>query len=175
MLVRISIALLILILGILLYAAMKPDSIRVQRSTEIKAQPEKVFALINDLKNWSRWEPQDRKDPSLKRTFSGAESGKGAESDWQGSGQAGKGKMLIVESLPPSRVVVQVDFERPFEAHNVNQFVLVPAGEMTNITWTMQGTNVYILKLMSVFMNTDKIMGAHFEEGLRNLKQVAEQ
>lgn len=175
MLVKIAIGILILIAGILLYAAMRPDTVRVRRSTEIKAPPEKVFALINNLRNWSRWEPQDRKDPSLKKTYSGAESGMGAEADWESSGQAGKGRMRIVESLAPSRVVVQVDFEKPFQAHNRNEFDLEPAGEITRVNWTMQGTNVYILKLMSVFANADKILGAHFEEGLRNLKQVAEE
>ena len=70
--------LVVVVAGILIYAATRPDSFRVQRSISIKAPPEKVFTLINDLRDWSKWSPYEKKDPGMKRTFSGASSGKGA-------------------------------------------------------------------------------------------------
>ena len=63
---------------------------------------------------------------------------------------------------------------KPFEAHNINEFTLEPAGALTKITWTMHGTNLYIMKIMSVFVNMDSVVGKHFEGGLNNLKTVAE-
>ena len=95
-------------------------------------------------------------------------------SEWQGSGSTGKGRMLITEAVPNSRVSVAVDFVKPFQAHNINMFTLEPVGDSTKVTWNFEGTNVFVLKLMSVFVTTDRIMGDHFETGLGNLKAAAE-
>jgi hypothetical protein len=69
--------------------------------------------------------------------------------------------------------VVQVVFARPFAAHNVNEFILEP-GSSTQVTWTMQGSRLYIMKVMGIFVNMDRVMDKHFEAGLINLKNAAE-
>jgi uncharacterized protein YndB with AHSA1/START domain len=174
MIVRILIIAAVVIAGVLILAATKPDIVRIQRSIEVDAPPEKIFALINDFHNWSRWAPQDREDSTLKRTYSGPASGEGAISEWTGTGNTGKGRMSITKSVPPTGVSIMVDWEKPFVAHNLNEFTLEPHGAATKVTWSMQGTNVYMMKVMSIFMNMDRFMGRHFEAGLSNLKAVAE-
>lgn len=159
---------------ILLFAATRPDTLRVQRWLSIDAPSEKIFALIDDFHNWNRWAPQDKEDSTMKRTYSGPASGAGAISEWQSSGSAGAGRMSIAESVRPTRIVIQTDFVKPFEAHNVNEFILEPAGAATRVTWTMQGSNLYLMKVMGVFVNMDRMMGKHFETGLCNLKAMAE-
>jgi carbon monoxide dehydrogenase subunit G len=159
---------------VLIVAARKPDTFRIERSIEIQAPPEKIFPLIDDFHNWSQWAPQDREDPSIQRTFSGPASGIVAESAWTSKGRAGTGQMSIAESVPSQRVVIDVHFVKPFVAHNVNTFMLEPEGSATKVTWSMQGTNVYMLKLMSVLADMDRMMGEHFESGLRDLKAAAE-
>jgi uncharacterized protein YndB with AHSA1/START domain len=166
---------LVLIAVIIIYAATKPSTFHIQRSATIKASPEKVFPLVNDLRNWPRWAPQDREAPTMKRTFAGAESGTGATSAWSGSGNAGRGRMTITASIPPESVTVAVDWERPFAVRNVNEFRLKPDGLNTRITWNMSGPNLFVMKLMSVFKNMDKMMGQHFERGLNDLRTIAEQ
>jgi uncharacterized protein YndB with AHSA1/START domain len=173
MFLRIVLIVAIVIAAILVFAATKPNIIRVTRSLTIKAPPERIFPLVDDLHNWPRWAPQDRDDPTMKRTYSGSASGAGAVSEWVGTGSAGKGQMTIIESAPLRRIVVKVDFVKPFVAHNVNEFTLEP-GSSTTVTWTMQGSNVYFMKLLSVFVNMDRMMGKHFEAGLENLKRAAE-
>ena len=42
------------------------------------------------------------------------------------------------------------------------------------MTWKWYGTNVYMLKVMSAFVDMDAMMGKHFEAGLGNLKALAE-
>jgi hypothetical protein len=175
MLLKIVIIIAIVIAGILLFAAMKPDTIRIQRSIIIKAPQETVFPLINDFHNWPLWSPQDKDDPSFKRTFSGPAAGIDATSDWTGSGNSGLGRMRITESIPYRSVSVKVDFVKPFGAYNRNDFILKPASGSTQVTWTMEGSNVYMMKVMGVFVNMDRMMGKHFEDGLSNLKVVAEQ
>jgi uncharacterized protein YndB with AHSA1/START domain len=174
MVVKILLAIVLVIVAVLVFAATKPDTFRVQRSISVQAPPEKVFALINDFHNWPQWAPQDREDKSMQRTYSGAESGVGAVSDWSGRGSAGQGRMSIVESQAAAKVSVKVDFSKPFEAHNLNEFTLNGQGSSTKVTWSMQGTNLFVLKLMSIFTNMDKVAGKHFEDGLANLKAAAE-
>ena len=172
-----AVAIAAILAFVVIFAATRPNTLRVQRSLTIDAAPERIFPLIDDFHNWPRWAPQDKEDPSMKRTYSGAAFGTGAVSDWESSGNAGKGRMSIVESTSPARVVVQVDFVKPFTAHNRNEFVLEAISEpgpTTKVTWTMQGSNLYVMKLMSSFVNMDRVMGKHFEAGLKNLKQAAE-
>lgn len=177
MIAKIFIVIALLVAAVLIAAAFKPNTFRIQRSIGIQAPPEKIFPLLDDLHNWSRWEPQDREDPTVQRRFSGPASGSGAASEWSSTGKAGRGRMLITESEPPARVLVVVDFTKPFQAHNFNEFTLEPRGAETQLTWTwtMQGRILYLMKVMGLFVNVDKAMGRHFEAGLRNLKTIAEQ
>jgi len=161
-------------ISVLVFAATRSDTLRVTRSTVIRASPEQIFALIDDFHYWTKWAPQDTEDPTMTRTYSGAARGVGAISDWEGAPSAGKGRMSITESLPGLGISVRVDFEKPFKAHNLNRFTLEPAGSSTNVTWAMEGTNVYMTKVMSVFVNLDRMMGKHFEAGLDNLRMIAE-
>jgi uncharacterized protein YndB with AHSA1/START domain len=174
MALKILIAIVAVIVMALVFAAMKPDTLRIERSTVINAPPDKVYALIDDFHEWPNWAPQDREDASMKRTYSGAQSGVGAVSDWSGSGNTGKGRMEITGADASRQVVVTVDFAKPFVAHNVNTFTLAPEGNGTRVSWAMQGTNAYMMKVMSLLMNMDKMMGQHFESGLANLKAAAE-
>jgi hypothetical protein len=109
----ILIVVVILIAAILVYAATMPDDFRVQRMTSIKASPEKIFALINDLHRWNSWSPWEKMDPAMQRTFSGATAGKGAVYAWQGNSKVGEGRMEIADASPPSRVMIKLDFIKP--------------------------------------------------------------
>jgi len=170
----IAIIVVALIAAVLVYASTKPDTFRVERSASIKAPPEKVFALLNDFQRWDAWSPWEKKDPAMKRTFSVVTSGKFAQYAWEGNREVGQGRMEIAESVPPSKVAIKLDFAKPFEAHNLVEFTLEPKGDVTNITWVMQGNTPYFVKIIHVFLNMDSIVGKDFETGLANLKTVAE-
>jgi carbon monoxide dehydrogenase subunit G len=170
----IAIVVVALIAALLVYAATKPDTFRVQRSASIKAPPAKIFALLNDFHRWDAWSPWEKKDPAMKRTFGTATSGKGAVYAWEGNRDVGQGRMEIAESAPPSKVAIKLDFLKPFETHNIVEFTLEPQGDTTNVTWDMHGPNPYIGKVMQIFFNMDKLVGNDFETGLANLKTLAE-
>ena len=174
MLKIIVIVLVVLVAGILIYAATKPDTFTVQRSASIKAPPEKIFPLINDYRNWASWSPYETKDPAMKRTFGATTVGKGATYAWDGNKEVGQGSMEIQESVPPSRIAIKLDFLKPFEAHNMVDFTLEPQGEATRVSWSMRGPAPFISKVMHVFINMDNMVGRDFEAGLANLKAVAE-
>ena len=174
MLKTIAIVVVALVAALLVYAATKPDTFRVQRSASIKAPPAKIFAILNDFQRWEAWSPWEKKDPAMKRTFSVVTSGKGAQYAWQGNSDVGQGRMEIAESTPPSKVAIKLDFVKPFETHNLVEFTLEPQGDATNVTWAMQGPSPYIAKVMQVFFSMDKMVGKDFEAGLANLKALAE-
>jgi uncharacterized protein YndB with AHSA1/START domain len=173
--VKISIIVVVVLLAALLgFAATKPDTFRVERATSIKAPPEKIFPLINDLRSWGAWSPWEKLDPTMKRTYSGAANGLGAVYEWEGDGKVGAGRMEITESSPSSRVILKLDFLKPFEAHNVAEYTLEAKGDSTNITWAMHGPSPFVSKVMHVFFSMDRMVGKDFETGLANLKAIAE-
>jgi uncharacterized protein YndB with AHSA1/START domain len=174
MLNTIAIIVAVLVVVILIYAATRPDTFRIARSTSIKAPPEKVFPLVSDLHNFNIWNPFAKKDLNAKGTYSGPESGVGSAYAWEGNKNVGKGSMEVAQLTPPSEVVYKLDFISPFEAHNTATFTLVPEGENTQVTWTMAGPQPFMAKLMGVFMDCEKMVGPDFETGLAALKALAE-
>jgi hypothetical protein len=171
---KIAIAIVVLIAGVLVFAATKPDTFRVQRAASIKAPPEKIFAILNDFRNWGAWSPWEKMDPAMKRAYGAATSGKGATYAWEGNKDVGQGSMEIVESIAPGKVALKLDFVKPFEAHNTVAFTLEPRGDATNVTWSMEGPVPYVAKIIHVFIDVDSMVGSDFEAGLANLKAVAE-
>ena len=170
----IAIVVVLVIAGILVYAATQPDDFRVQRTTSIKAPPEKILPLITDLHSWGSWSPWEKIDPAMKRTYSGAAGGTGAAYAWQGNSKVGEGRMEIVDVSPPSKVTIKLDFVKPIEGHNTAEFTLEPKGGSTDVTWAMYGPTAYIAKIIGIFVSMDGMIGKEFETGLSNLKAVAE-
>ena len=56
----IALVFVVLLAALLIYAATKPDTYRVQRSTSIKAPPEKMFPLITDFHTSGSWSPYEK-------------------------------------------------------------------------------------------------------------------
>ena len=166
-------ALTVVVAAILIMAATRPDSFRVERSIRVSAPPEKIFHYVNDFHQWGVWSPYEKLDPSMKRTFGGAAAGKGAVYEWDGNSKAGQGRMEIIDSDEPARIVIKLDFIKPITGHNRATFNFRPAGSGTQVTWSMDGPTPYIAKLMGLFFNMDRLIGADFESGLANLAAVS--
>ena len=173
MLKTIAIVVVVLIAGVLVFAATKPDTFRVQRSASIKAPPEKISAVLSDFHGWQAWSPWEKMDPAMKRSYSGAPKGKVAAYAWEGNSKVGQGRMEIIDAAP-SRVALDLDFVKPFEGHNKVVFTLVPQGDATEVNWAMHGPLPYVSKVISVFCDMDGMIGKEFENGLANLKTLTE-
>jgi hypothetical protein len=175
--VAIIVAVLAIAIAIILILAMtKPDTFSVRRSALVRAPAEKIFPLINNFHQWTDRSPRENRDPAMKRSYSGAESGKGAVYAWEGNRNVGSGRMEILDATSPSKIVIKLDFFKPFEGHNTAEFVFVPERDasMTNVTWVMHGPAPLMSRVMQVFMNLDKMIGNDFEAGLVNLKRLVE-
>jgi len=174
MFVIIVVVVLAAVAAVLAFAATRPDTYTVQREATIAAPAGRIFPYLDDFHRWATWSPWEKLDPEMKRTFSGAESGPGAVYAWVGNKKVGEGRMEILESEPPSRLRIQLDFLKPFEAHNTTEFTLEPAGGGTRVNWAMHGNKNFMFKLMGIFMNMDTMVGRDFERGLASLKAIAE-
>jgi carbon monoxide dehydrogenase subunit G len=165
--------LILAILALLIYAATRPNTFRLERSTMIKAPPDKVFGIINDFKQWTGWSPWENIDADLKRTYSGTPSGVGTVYEWLGK-KTGQGRMEITEAKPGQRVSLKLDFIKPFKAHNITDFDLTPQDGGTKVSWAMHGPLGLIQRVMHLFFSMEKMVGPDFEKGLANMKAMAE-
>lgn len=166
---------LLVIVAFLVVVAMRPNTIRYERSAVINAAPERLFPLVNDFHAWRKWSPWEDKDPQMQRTFEGPANGVGARYAWKGNKNVGEGSMEVKEAQPFGRVVIALDFIKPWEAHNTADFTFVPEGNGTRVNWVMTGPANFGTKLFGLLFNLDKMVGKDFEKGLAQLKVVAEQ
>jgi hypothetical protein len=160
--------------AILAFALTKPDTFRVERSLAMKAPADAIFPQVADFHRWTGWSPYEARDPAMKRSFGGTAQGKGATYAWDGNNNVGAGQMEILEASTPSRLRIKLDFERPFECHNIAEFTFVPQGDTTVVTWAMFGPAPLMSRLMQVFINMDSMIGKDFEAGLASLKKLIE-
>lgn len=172
---KIAIVLVVLIGGFLAFAATRPATYHVERSTSIAAPAEVVYGNVDNFKTWSVWSPWDKMDPQMQKTFSGPERGVGASYAWQGNKKVGKGSMTITAVEPAKSATYRLEFLEPFAAVATTLFTITPEGEnASKITWAMDGHNNFAGKIFSVFMNMDQAIGTDFEKGLAALKILAE-
>ncbi|HKO94081.1 MAG TPA: SRPBCC family protein [Polyangiaceae bacterium] len=174
MLKRVAAIAIALIAVLVLVVATRSSHMHVERSAIVPVAPDVVFPLINDFHAWSSWSPWEKLDPEMKREFSGAPQGKGAQYAWSGNDQVGVGNMQITDNKPAEQVTIQLEFKEPWAATNVTNFRLAAVPEGTKVTWAMDGENNFAAKAMSLVMDMDQLIGKDFEAGLANLGAVAQ-
>lgn len=168
------IVLAVAVMSLVAFVVTRPDTFRLERSTEIAAPPATVYALIADFRRWAAWSPWEKMDTELKQTYGGPDQGVGATYGWEGE-KTGVGLMEILKAVPGERVEIKLDFIKPFEAHNIAEFTLSPtASGGTKVVWAMHGPQPLMSKLMSLVFSTEKMVGPQFEQGLADMKATAE-
>jgi hypothetical protein len=164
----------IIIFSVVVYALRRPDTFYVNRSVVINSSPDKIFPLINDLHLWEGWTPYN-KDPAMKKTFSGSANGVGALYAWEGDKNVGQGNIAIVESESPVKITLELNMIKPFAGQNKVVFSLKDVGDITTVIWRMDGKQNFMMKVMGLIINMDRMVGKDFEAGLSKLKTLAEQ
>jgi Polyketide cyclase / dehydrase and lipid transport len=174
MLKIILLSLVLLVAVFAIVVAMQPEEFRVSRSATMSAPAPVVFAQVDDLHNWEKWNPWQKVDPAMKLQFSGPPSGVGAAYAWQGNKDVGEGQLSIIESRPSDLVRLKLEFLKPFAATNTAIFEFKPVGDKTQVTWSMEGRNNFFAKAIHLCMNMDKMVGGQFEKGLADMKTAVE-
>jgi uncharacterized protein YndB with AHSA1/START domain len=165
---------LLIIVGVVIFAARKSDACAISREIFIAAPAETVFPLVDNPRAMNLWNPFPKADPKTTMSYSGPDHGVGAINDFSGNGKVGAGRAEIIESVAPSRVVIALHMDRPMRCDNRVEFTVTPAPGGCRVVWAMSGRQPFIGKLMSLFIDMDKMVGGAFEQGLADLKTLAE-
>lgn len=174
MLKKVALGLVAVLVVLVVVISLRPDTFSVQRSATIAAPADKVYPHIANFHAWEAWSPWAKKDPAMKTTYTGPDSGVGARYAWSGNKDVGSGSMAITEATAPAKVVIDLHFLEPFEGKNLTTFTLQPDGAGTKVTWQMAGPMNFGSKAAGLFMDMDKMIGDDFDKGLATLKGVVE-
>jgi uncharacterized protein YndB with AHSA1/START domain len=164
----------VIVAGSLAFVASRPSEFRVARTATIDAPVPVVFAQVNDFHRWAAWSPYDKRDQAMRKTYEGAPAGTGAIYAWAGNKEVGEGRSTITESRPNELIRIRLEFARPFKATSTAEFTFRPEGDRTAVTWSLTGRNNFMVKAIGLFMDMDRMIGGDFEQGLAQMKSVAE-
>ena len=173
MITKILIGLAGVIAIFLIVVALRPADFRVERSAALSAPPAALFENVNNHRKFTAWNPFMKLDPKVKNAYSGPEAGVGAVCSWDGNKDIGAGSATIIESRTSELVRMGMDWKRPMEGIATVDFTYKPEGDKTIVTWAMYGKNNFMGKVVSIFMDCDKMCGPHFEKGLADLGAIA--
>jgi len=175
MLKKALLALVLLIAVLAVVISTRPGVYRVTRTATIAAPPDRVFALLDDYRNWADWSPWAKLDPNMKVSYDGPATGVGASYSWIGDSAVGEGKMTTLESRPTEYMKIKLEFVKPFESNSITEFTLKPEGAGTNVSWDMTGNADFMTKAFTLFSSMDSMVGPDFEKGLLQMKKLAEE
>lgn len=164
----------IVLLLIILYL-LAPARYDVSRSIEVSRPAPEVFEYLKYLKNADDWSPWARKDPNMKKGFTGTDGTVGATSSWEGNKEVGSGEQEITAIVDGKRIESELRFLKPWKSTSDAYLEVEPSGDSgSRVRWGFKGTNGFPMRLMMLFMNMDKMVGKDFEEGLASLKAKLE-
>lgn len=169
MIKKILIAIALLLVVFLAAAAMQANDYRVERKATLSSTPAALFEHVSDQHHFAIWNPWLKLDPQVKLEYAGASSGVGAVCQWQGNGEVGAGKSTLRESKANEMIRFQHDWSAPMAGTNTVEFTFTPDGDKTLVTLSMFGPRNFMMKVMSLVMNCDKMFGPKLEQGLADL------
>jgi len=165
----------VLIVIIAILAMIAPKTYHVERKILVKKPVQEVFNYVKFLKKHDDWSPWSKKDPDMKKEFTGSDGEVGFVSAWEGNRDVGTGEQEIKRIVDNQRLETELRFLKPFKSTS-DAFINVKEaeGDSTEVTWGFSGKNKFPVSIMMMFMNMDKTVGKDFEEGLSNMKSQLE-
>lgn len=173
------VVLLVLLIGL---AFVLPDRAHVERTITIQRPPSQIYLLLTNLRRFNDWSPWYRRDPAARYVYSGPDSGVGAKVAWKSERRdVGEGTQTLVAAVPEQVVSFELDFG--INGTSTARFDMAAQNGETRVTWSLDtklpltvderfGRGV-MGRYLGLFM--DRFVGTDFENGLANLKQLAEQ
>jgi hypothetical protein len=160
----------IIILLVLLIPAVLPSKFSMSRSIQINAPVSAVFANLEDLNTYPKWNAFSEGDVENKYEISG--TGVGAYLHWKG-GKTGEGRMTFTEIESQKKIAIKMDFFEPMPGQGLVHWLTHAKGEnQTEFVWTYAQDLTYFKRYFGLFM--EAMMGKHFEKGLLNFKNMME-
>ncbi len=161
---------LILILGMI-----APKAYDVSRSVIVNKPKNEVFKSLRSLKEQEKWSPWEKKDPNMKKEFTGIDGEVGAKSTWVGNKDVGEGEQEITKIIENKRVEGKLRFFKPWKSEADCYFnVEDDTSSSTKVRWGFSGNNKFPFSIFMLFFSMDKTVGKDFEEGLSSFKTLME-
>jgi len=163
-------ALVVILAGLAIYAAVQPSSYEVKRTRIIDVPNEFAYTNVSDYKNWEAWGPWLEEDPTMTFEYGEVTQGEGASYSWDG--KDGKGRQTMTSAVPYSTITNELSFEGMGSSTGFWEFS--PSEGGTSVTWGMRADEVpYIFKFFGAISGGyDNMIGPMFERGLERLDSV---
>jgi effector-binding domain-containing protein len=155
---------------VLLLGFIGPKTYNVSRTTVINASPDQVWPYVSNLKTMHTWSPWAKMDTTMVVEWGGEDGAIGSTSTWI-SKKMGNGKQTLVKLEPNAVSEVALDMGM---GPSTGYFNLADTVGTTKVVWGLRGDNPFMGRVMGVFVNLDKMVGSHFEDGLADLKTMVE-
>jgi uncharacterized protein YndB with AHSA1/START domain len=152
---------------------MLSSEFQVQRSLTVAAPPERIYELVAEPRRWKEWSVWNRRDPAMQISYEGPVSGVGAVWAWKSTSE-GDGRMSFTAAEPGKRLGYDLYFP-DFGTTSTGEITMAPEAGGTRVTWSMNGNMGSNPMFRWIALFADRMVGADFEGGLANLKQLAEQ
>jgi hypothetical protein len=169
---RVIVAVFILIVALVVVGFVLPSQYAVRRSIVVQAPPERLYPLVATPKRWAEWSVWTKRDPAMKITYFGPESGTGAGWSWD-SKTEGQGRMTLTKADPKDGMAYELYFPE-FKSTSSGVMAFTPEGAATKVTWTNEGDVGGNPLMHYMALSMDHLVGKDFEAGLQNLKARAE-
>ena len=167
--------LLALLAIVAVLAIIGPKSYHVNRSMVINKPLPETFNFLKSLRNQDFWSPWEKKDPNMKKEFTGVDGTPGFTSHWEGNKDVGVGEQEIKRIVENERIESELRFIKPWKSVSDCYIKTEKVdANSTRVTWGFSGNNKFPMTIMALFMSMDKMVGKDFEEGLKNLKSHLE-
>lgn len=153
-------------------AYMLPGDARVERAITIAAPPDKVYAIVADLRRWPEWSPWLETDPATSFSFEGPSEGSGQVMRWASNNpMVGSGTLRITEATPNVRVKTVSDYSGFGTSSAVMDIAPDAAG--ARVTWIFQTPLPGVIDRWAG-LGIDGSVGIEYEKALQNLKALSE-
>jgi hypothetical protein len=161
-----------LILALLVIASILPSRYHIEKAIIIKKPLVAVMDKVANLHHYAQWNPWQKKEPSAKAEISGTPATKGHQYKWDGK-KIGAGS-LTLRDIDSKHVHFDLEFIRPFKSRASDNWLFEEWGTgETKVTWQNNGVLPYPVGRL-IGGSLTKTLNKQFEEGLQNLKVLAE-
>jgi hypothetical protein len=152
-----------LLLAAIVYLLGFDGRFRVERSREIAAPTDRVFATVADLRTWPAWSPWVLHEPDAEIVFGDNCSSEGGYYSWNGE-HIGAGRLTHIGLRANSAIAQQIEFTRPFKARHRVAWSFERRGDNTLVSWEMNGRMPLLLRFMAA--RVEPVIGRDYELGL---------
>lgn len=163
----------IITLVVILLGLIAPKDFSMQRNIQINADSDSIFKMMSDLKKFHDWSPWSKLDPNSKVEYRGTPSTIGHEYYWKGNDKVGEGTLTITK-INGTNLEYKLNFISPWESKATGNMITEKSENGAKATWIFKTHYGFIESIFMMFMDMEGMLGADFENGLKNLKKIAE-